>query len=309
MQQIINELKTKLNPLSIDARRLFHGRGHTFDGLSFINIDSFPPVLLITLYCEPEKEWMHLLLNEVISMICDQADFTCLMVQHRYRHGGPFDVVWGVQPSEVIIGENGLRFQLRLGDVQNCGFFLDMATGRQWIKENAKGKNILNLFAYTCSLSVAAFAGSAQSVVNIDMNKNALNIGRINHRLNDQQKRRVRFLDHNIFKSWGKLKRLGPYNLLIIDPPAFQRGSFSIKKDYRRLIHRIPELMPNGGEVLASSNSPDLPGSFLLEIFEQKCPQSQQIQQLKNAPDFPEKDPDKGLKLYHFRIDPTSSDK
>lgn len=96
-----------------------------------------------------------------------------------------------------------------------------MRYGRKWVLENSKNKRVLNLFAYTCGFSVSAIAGNAQSVVNLDMAKAALSKGRVNHQLNEHDLRKVRFLGYDLFKSWGKVKKFGPYDLIIIDPPEF----------------------------------------------------------------------------------------
>ena len=91
---------------------------------------------------------------------------------------------------------------------------------------------MLNLFAYTCAFSIAALAGGARQVVNNDMSRPSLDWGRENHQRNGQDLRSVSMLPHNLFKSWWKIRSLGPYGLIIIDPPTYQRGSFDAEKDY-----------------------------------------------------------------------------
>lgn len=71
---------------------------------------------------------------------------------------------------------------------------------------NSAQRKVLNLFAYTCAFSVAALKGGADEVVNMDMSKGALAIGKQNHLLNGLTAG-ARFLGHDIFKSWGKLKK------------------------------------------------------------------------------------------------------
>src|SRR3546814_21000772 len=105
---------------------------------------------------------------------------------------------------------------------------------RRWVQEQAQGKRVLNLFAYTCGFSVAAIAGGAEHVVNLDMASAALTRGRENHRLNGHDLSRVSFLGHELFKSWGKVRKLGPYDLIIIDPPSFQQGSFALTRELGR---------------------------------------------------------------------------
>src|SRR5690606_4647986 len=150
--------------------------------------------------------------------------------------------------------ENGLRFKLDLGRKQNTGLFLDMRYGRRWVQEQAQGQRVLNLFAYTCGFSVAAIAGGAEHEVNLYMATAAPSRRRENHRLNQHDLSRVSFLGHDLFKSWGKLKREGPYDLIIIDPPSFQKGSFVLTQDYQKVLRRLPDLLTPQGTVLACMN-------------------------------------------------------
>src|SRR5690606_8667359 len=173
-----------------------------------------------------------------------------LLLQHRYLLESSTEALLGEVPQEWLITENGLRYKLDLGIKQNNGLFLDMRYGRRWIQEQARGKRVLNLFAYTCGFSVAAIAGGAEHVVNLDMAKAALSRGRENHRLNEHDLRRVSFLGHELFKSWGKVKKTGPYDLIVIDPPSFQKGSFALTRDYQKILRRLPELLGERGTVL-----------------------------------------------------------
>lgn len=285
-----------------DACRLFHGRGHCYPGLSYINVDWFAPVLFITLYQEPEiPEWD----NFVAKLQSSQLDIEVAMVQRRYLKGAPLEALWGEVLPSVMAQENGLKFCLNFGQKQNFGFFLDMSPGRAWLRERSMNKRVLNLFAYTCSFSVYAIEGGAHSVVNVDMSGAALSVGRNNHRLNghdNQLKRDVEFLPYNLFRSWGKVKRKGPYDLIVVDPPSRQAGSFMASKDYARVIRRLPELLSEQGEVLACLNAPELGEDFLINLFNEHCPQMELVCRLGNRSDFPEKDTSKNLKMLHYRL-------
>jgi 23S rRNA (cytosine1962-C5)-methyltransferase len=184
---------------------------------------------------------------------------------------------------------------------QNSGLFLDMRCGREWVKQNSQGKNVLNLFAYTCGFSVAALAGGATQVVNVDMAKGALNRGRENHQLNGQDIRKVKFLGHDIFKSWGKIKRLGPYDLIISDPPSFQKGSFALTKDYQKILRRLPDLLADRGEVMACANSPSVTSQFVIDGMQEHAPQLHYVQRLDNPEEFADVDTEANLKVQLFK--------
>ena len=163
-----------------------------------------------------------------------------------------------------------------------------------------KARKVLNLFSYTCAFSVAAMKGGADEVVNIDMSKGALSIGRQNHQLNGIEGG-VRLLGHDIFKSWGKLRKLGPYDLIIADPPSHQKGSFVATKDYARLLRKMPELVAEGGDVLLCLNAPELPRAFLMEQVAEECPELNFVGQLDNPEAFKDLDPDRALKVFHYK--------
>ncbi|PBD25710.1 methyltransferase, partial [Pseudomonas aeruginosa] len=128
-----------------------------------------------------------------------------------------------------------------------------------------------------------------------------LNRGRDNHRLNGHDLGRVSFLGHELFKSWGKLRKLGPYDLVIVDPPSFQKGSFVLTQDYRRILRRLPELLVPGGTLLACINDPAIGPDFLLEETAREAPSLHFVERLENPPEFPDVDPAAGLKALLFR--------
>lgn len=120
-----------------------------------------------------------------------QAQVKSVLLQYRFKMNSPIEVAFGELTDQQNVIENGLKFQLDLGQKLNNGLFLDMRYGRKWVLENSKNKRVLNFFAYTCGFSVAAIAGDAQSVVNLDMAKAALSKGWVNHQLNEHDLRKV----------------------------------------------------------------------------------------------------------------------
>jgi len=299
---MIDYLKQNISESDLgQCQRLFHGRGHTYEGLSHVNVDWFSPVVLITLYTAVEPEW----LNQQVTQL-QQTISTCrsIQVQHRYQSRAPIELVWGEEVTDVVVTENALKYHISLGRAQNVGLFLDIANGRHWVKKNSKNKNVLNLFAYTCAFSIASLAGDAKQVVNIDMAKGALSKGRENHKLNHQDLNKVKFEGVDIFKSYSRLKKYGPYDLLICDPPSFQKGSVKIERDYKKIIKRIPELMNANAELLLCLNSPDLDEEFLLAEVARECSECVFQEKIANPAVFKEAEQGKGLKVLRFVYQP-----
>lgn len=280
-----------------EMQRLLHGRGFCFPGCNHINIDWLSPVLLIILYNEVEEPWLHNLSVQLRSKMAELGfNVKSVQVQYRCRDFAPTALLFGEPVCDLIATENALRYQISLGSKQNYGIFLDMKNGRKWLQENSRNKRVLNLFSYTCAFSNAAIAGAAEQVINLDMSKAALAVGRDNHRLNGHDLSKVKYLGHDLFKSWGKIKRLGPYDIIIADPPSLQKGSVNIKRDYPKIMRRLPELLNAGGMALLCLNSPDLDFQFLIDTLHDACPDAQIIRCITPPDEFANISPDRGLK-------------
>ncbi|CAG20892.1 class I SAM-dependent methyltransferase [Photobacterium profundum] len=300
-QHLINELSTPPN----EVRRLFHGRGRCWSGLEQITVDWLQGQVLVSLFKEPTEAFLqelNALLTRLVELdIWKNTEATSLLLQHRDRQGSPTEVLWGESADHQNVIENGLMFKLDLGRNQNNGLFLDMRCGRRWVQEHAQGKRVLNLFAYTCGFSIAAIEGGAEHVVNLDMAKSALTRGRENHHLNNHDLKKVSFLGHELFKSWGKVRKFGPYDLIIIDPPSFQKGSFALTKDYQKILRRLPELLTEEGSVLACVNDPYISSQFLIDGMAEEAPSLVFEQRLDNPPEFKEIEAEGGLKALVFK--------
>jgi 23S rRNA (cytosine1962-C5)-methyltransferase len=300
-QHLINELSTPPN----EVRRLFHGRGRCWSGLEQITVDWLQGQVLVSLFKEPTEAFLQelnaLLTRLIESDVWKNTEATSLLLQHRDRQGSPTEVLWGESSDSQNVIENGLTFKLDLGRNQNNGLFLDMRYGRRWVQEHAQGKRVLNLFAYTCGFSIAAIEGGAEHVVNLDMAKSALTRGRENHHLNNHDLKKVSFLGHELFKSWGKVRKFGPYDLIIIDPPSFQKGSFALTKDYQKILRRLPELLTEEGSVLACVNDPSISSQFLIDGMAEEAPSLVFEQRLDNPPEFKEIEVEGGLKALVFK--------
>lgn len=285
--------------LSHEYTRLFHGRGNVYGRYRFVTIDSADRVLYTVFFTADDEE------NEIIAILRELFDaherWSALVVQKRYCEGAPTDVIAGSMSDETYAVENGLKYRLNFLNSQNIGFFPDMKIGRSFIREHADGKKVLNLFSYTCAFSVAAVAGGAASVVNVDMNKGVLSIGRENHRINGLDTRTIQFMPYNILKSWSRIRKAGPYDLIIIDPPSFQKGSFAATADYEKIIRRLHEFAAPECTVLSALNAPELGTAFIKNLFADNAPEFHYVRRLENPDTFPESDEERNLKNLIFK--------
>lgn len=285
-------------PHTEEYTRLFHGRGNTYGAYRFLTIDSVDKVLFAVLFEANEEE------KAIISMLHNfytaEGKWEALVVQQRYLPTSASIVIAGELPQKSYAIENTLKYHLNFQSAQNIGFFPDMKIGRSFVRKHAKGKKVLNLFSYTCSFSVVAIAAGATSVINVDMNKNVLSIGRENHRINGLETKNVEFMPYNILKSWSRIRKSGPYDLIIIDPPSFQKGSFAATSDYEKIIRRLHEFAAQECIVLSALNAPELESEFIKTLFRENAPKFEYVERLENLESFPEFEEERSLKNLIF---------
>lgn len=309
MQALLDAIAT-ISPGG-DARRIFHGRGGRYPGCEHWVLDAFPPVWVLTSFKSVNEEDLATIgaaLQARWHQISEAGSPLSWVYQCRAAGAAETRLLAGAVPEPHEVTEHGLRFLVHVLKGQNHGLFLDMAAGRRWVHDcvtqwhASKGTRpkVLNLFAYTCAFSLVALNAGAEQVLNMDMSKGALEIGRQNHRLNGLSAG-ASFLPHDIFSSWGKLTRGGPYDLIIVDPPSYQKGSFVATKDYARLMRRLPSLLSPEGYALLCLNAPELGVEFLVEGMRENAPDLAFVERLANPPVFADKDEERALKVMVFR--------
>ena len=293
--------------IPLEPARIVNGRGGRASGFDDLNIDIYPPLFFVTVYREYSDEEIGLI-GDVLLNIFDNHP---ILIQDRSVRPLVTRLKRGEVPAEFIVEEGGLRFYLNPLRGQNPGFFPDMRDGRELIRkiieqfraEKIDDIRVLNLFAYTCALSVAALSVGATKVVNIDKNSRSLDIGKKNHRLNHGKfsggfQNQASFLPHDIFKSIGKLKKGGPYNLIIADPPPSQKGSFTLTRDYPRLLKRLAEMLKPGGKIILTLNSPSWSWKDFEYMIKDCMPDFHHIEKVQPPDDFAPVEDGRGLKIF-----------
>ncbi|EJK75493.1 hypothetical protein THAOC_02782 [Thalassiosira oceanica] len=297
----------------VDACRVFHGRGGLHEGYEHLTLDYFRPVFLLTSFKHVSDDEVSSYQAALEEKCHSQGQLLNLVYQCRAQTGNTTTTVLvGEIPNPHIVTEsNGAnKYIVQLGKHQNHGLFLDMANGRSWLESKCRSgdfSSVLNLFSYTCAFSVAACNGGADLVVNLDMSKGALKVGQRNHEINGVAKR-AKFLSHNLFKSWGKLKRLGPFDCVVVDPPSYQKGSFVAEKDYVKVIRRLPSLVAPNGCALLCLNAPELDTVWLKSQVRDAAPELVFVERIPNPPSFESAFPERALKVLLFEYIPAGID-
>ncbi len=170
------------------------------------------------------------------------------------------------------IREHGVRYSVDLLMNRDASFYLDTRLLRQWLIENSAGKHVLNTFAYTSSLGVAAEAGGAAAVLHTDLNQNFLNVAKVSYTLNAFPLNKKRFQSGDFWVHMQRLKRAGDvFDLVILDPPFFSdtsKGTVDMAKNTTKLINKVRPLVADGGRIVAINNSLFYSGTDYMQALE-----------------------------------------
>lgn len=183
-------------------------------------------------------------------------------------------VVFGSKPDRKVKAQ-GVWFSVDLTMNRDASLYLDTANLRLWAMENLKGKSVLNAFAYTGSLGVAALAGGAKRVVQLDRNRAFLETAKKSCALNGLPTASVEHLAKDFFPAVAGFKRSGElFDCVFLDPPFFsstERGRVDQALESRRLLNKVRPLVNDGGWLVAINNALFLKGSDYMASLEELC--------------------------------------
>ena len=161
--------------------------------------------------------------------------------------------------SEFIVRENDLKFFVNLSDYLDTGLFLDHRITRVKVKDEAKDKNVLNLFSYTGSFSVYAAAGEASEVVTVDLSKTYLDWAKKNMQINGfMDSIKYKFIQADVLKFLKAIEE-NHFTIIILDPPTFSNSKrmsdvLDIQRDHVKMINDCLRVLKAGGSVYFSTN-------------------------------------------------------
>lgn len=156
----------------------------------------------------------------------------------------------------LVVREAGLRFEVRLRDYLDTGLYLDHRLVRQWLGEQARGADFLNLFCYTGAATVHAAAGGARSTTSVDLSATYLEWARRNLELNGLTGRQHRLVQADVLR-W-LASRPGRYDLVYVDPPTFSNSKraedFDVQRQHVGLLEACEGVLAPGGRILFSNH-------------------------------------------------------
>ncbi len=238
------------------AFRLFNQEGDGFGGLT---VDLYGDYAVFSWY----NSYVYQI-RKVISEAFKQVFPEVLGAYEKIRFKG-LDYesahVYGQEaPDFFTVLENGVLYQVFMNDGLMTGIFLDQHEVRGSLVDGlAMGKSLLNMFSYTAAFSVAAAMGGASQTTSVDLAKRSRELSQAHFQANGISTDDHRFIVMDVFEYFKYAKRKGlTYDVIVLDPPSFARNkkqTFSVAKDYHKLISQSLEILNPGGIIIASTNA------------------------------------------------------
>ncbi len=250
-----------------------------------VSIDLYDSVLSITVFSGKNdglsfKKKLDPLLEYLATKVnCDGG-----FLRHHVRNPHQNKLIhhtlsWGnVGTTPVMAREHDLNYAITINDSQHTGLFLDQRDSRRRIQQASRRRRVANLFAFTCSFSVAAVAGDAEVVFSVDLAGSSLKRGKDNFTLNSLDLiGRGKFIREDVMKWLARQdrKRLSEsdsfdyWDLIICDPPVFASGgggrAFHVEKQWPELVRLIRGLLSGKGIALFANNHRSGRASFYRE--------------------------------------------
>ena len=238
------------------AFRLFNQEGDGFGGLT---VDLYGDYAVFSWY----NSYVYQI-RKVISEAFRQVFPEVLGTYEKIRFKG-LDYesahVYGQEaPDFFTVLENGVLYQVFMNDGLMTGIFLDQHEVRGSLVDGlAMGKSLLNMFSYTAAFSVAAAMGGASQTTSVDLAKRSRELSQAHFQANGISTDDHRFIVMDVFEYFKYAKRKAlTYDVIVLDPPSFARNkkqTFSVAKDYYKLISQSLEILNPGGIIIASTNA------------------------------------------------------
>ncbi|CEX23970.1 class I SAM-dependent rRNA methyltransferase [Streptococcus pneumoniae] len=240
----------------ITAFRLFNQEGDGFGGLT---VDLYGDYAVFSWY----NSYVYQI-RQTISEAFRQVFPEVLGAYEKIRFKG-LDYesahVYGQEaPDFFTVLENGVLYQVFMNDGLMTGIFLDQHEVRGSLVDGlAMGKSLLNMFSYTAAFSVAAAMGGASQTTSVDLAKRSRELSQAHFQANGISTDGHRFIVMDVFEYFKYAKRKDlTYDVIVLDPPSFARNkkqTFSVAKDYHKLISQSLEILNPGGIIIASTNA------------------------------------------------------
>lgn len=229
-------------------------------------IDKYDSYYLLQEYQAPASVDKRLARNRVLDMIKatievtgSRGDHVIVKSRKPQKGSSQYEKNEQEQNNSIVVHEKDMSFEVNLQEYIDTGLFLDARKIRQIIKDNAKDKSFLNLFSYTCSVSVAAILGKAKRTLSVDMSKTYLNWASRNFELNNIKLNKQHQLLQADCLSYIANENAEKFDLIYIDPPTFSNSkrmekTLDVQRDHVLLLANLSWHLTDQGKIIFCTN-------------------------------------------------------
>ncbi|HGQ9515693.1 TPA: class I SAM-dependent rRNA methyltransferase [Streptococcus pneumoniae] len=236
--------------------RLFNQEGDGFGGLTVDLYGNYAVFSWYNSYVYQIRQTISEAFRQVFPEVLGAYEKICFKgLDYESAH------VYGQEaPDFFTVLENGVLYQVFMNDGLMTGIFLDQHEVRGSLVDGlTMGKSLLNMFSYTAAFSVAAAMGGASQTTSVDLAKRSRELSQAHFQANGLSTDEHRFIVMDVFEYFKYAKRKDlTYDVIVLDPPSFARNkkqTFSVAKDYHKLISQSLEILNPGGIIIASTNA------------------------------------------------------
>ncbi len=276
-------------------------------GWRLVNAEGdFLPGLVVDVYARttvvrPLVRGMEAALGEVLPALREMLPDNRIFLKRDERAARieklqlPAGYLSGEGDGTETIEEGGVRLRVDIAQGQKTGFYLDQRDNRLLTRALARGRRVLNLFAYTGGFALQAAAGGAAACDSVESSRAALELAQESAALNPQPPApALRWLQEDVFRFLENAPRGERYGLIVLDPPPFARRKSEVPgaiKGYRQLNRACLNRLEPGGLLLSFTCSGAVSGGDLLGVIREEAlvlgRQARVLRGLQAAPDHP----------------------
>ena len=259
LQKNIKKISKWAKQQGLDAYRLYDVDLPEYN----LAVDRYADYIVVQEYAAPknidENKARQRLLDAVTATLhVTGVETNKLILKVRQKQKGTNQYEKLANKGEYFyVNEYGVQLWVNLTDYLDTGLFLDHRLTRKMIGELAKGKDFLNLFAYTGSATVHAALGGAKSTTTVDMSNTYLNWAEQNLILNDIEGKQHKLIQADCLQWLEKCDR--QFDLIFVDPPTFSNSkrmeeSWDVQRDHVKLMSNLKRVLSNNGTIVFSNN-------------------------------------------------------
>jgi len=272
LEQAVQTRGQFLNPPHESAFRLFNGFTESYPDLA---IDLYARTLVLHNYADDPASSPLRAIVEYLRGALGWLNAGILKTRDgKTQAEKRGQLIFGETPDSKI-NEHGVWYALNLAMNRDASFYLDTRHLRKWLIENMRGKSVLNTFAYTGSLGIAALAGHAERVVQIDLHRQFLNLAKDSYVLNGFPIHNKDFVIQDFFSAIARFKNTKQFfDCVILDPPFFSitsKGKVDLVNESKRLINKVRPLINDSGHLIAINNALYVSGEEYMQTLEDLC--------------------------------------